>query len=411
LGSRILVSLILGFILLVPAGLGSNQAFGHGSPGTPITGTLFFTSFNNLNSGNCGPGGVASVPADPCFGIGPGSFNVWKVGFSWDGSTLTFPGGITPVALTNGADGIVGLPNGNFAVAGQNSGLVHELTPAGVQVNGAGTASGVAQAYHLGLDPAGAFLYSAGIPNFVGKLAVPIVAAGAANGLAGPDTILTQIAWDGVGDPFYTSSAAGGFGTFGSLDVGITTTAQIFTLVAYPHGMDFDTFCSFMTLFGGLNIAQIATGAPVDPTGNGNGMLFTGPGGLGITYDQGVSDGTGILIAASNNGLVTLVDTEPGHTGVNVPCQIGAGQAGDPTGTNISHPTDTKFLIWDLDDVADIVLPPEEVGGNIIPIDTISFIVAGAQTSLAWLLPILISTVGIGIFISQSNKFTFFRRY
>ena len=228
MGRRILVSLILGIILLVPAGLGSNQAYGHGSPGTPITGVIFFTTFSDIGSANCGPGGAAAV--GPCAGLAAGPFRVFKVAFSWDGSTLTFPGGVTPVALTAGADGIVQLPNGNFAIASQSS-TVHEITTAGAAVTT--LASGTATSFHLGLNPAATDLYVAGIPGSVGKMPVlgGLAGAGAANAIGGSVGVVTSIAWDGAGLPFYTSSAGGGAGTFGSFDLPIMTTTLIFAPV------------------------------------------------------------------------------------------------------------------------------------------------------------------------------------
>ena len=47
-------------------------------------------------------------------------------------------------------------------------------------------------------------------------------------------------------------------------------------------------------------------------------------------------------------------------------------------------------------------LPPTmAVGGDIIPLDTTMVLVAGTQTIAAWMIPVLVSAIGIGIVIAR----------
>jgi len=41
------------------------------------------------------------------------------------------------------------------------------------------------------------------------------------------------------------------------------------------------------------------------------------------------------------------------------------------------------------------------VGGELIPLDTTSLVVAGAQMSAAWMIPVIVSAIGIGIVIAR----------
>src|SRR5579859_2134159 len=113
------------------------------SPGLadPVSVSLVFTSFQDQGTPNGGP-------------------NVYTVSFSWNGTTVSL-GAATPLATTNGADGIVINPlNGNYLIGGQQNGLVNQITPSGAAVSSVAsnnvTALGdVAGAYHLKVDPSG----------------------------------------------------------------------------------------------------------------------------------------------------------------------------------------------------------------------------------------------------------------
>jgi len=45
--------------------------------------------------------------------------------------------------------------------------------------------------------------------------------------------------------------------------------------------------------------------------------------------------------------------------------------------------------------------PTMAVGGEFIPLDTTMVLVAGTQTTAAWMIPVLVSAIGIGIVIAR----------
>ena len=51
--------------------------------------------------------------------------------------------------------------------------------------------------------------------------------------------------------------------------------------------------------------------------------------------------------------------------------------------------------------VCDFVNSPIRVGGEMIPVDSTSLLVAGAQSSAAWMIPVIVATIGIGIVIAR----------
>jgi hypothetical protein len=53
--------------------------------------------------------------------------------------------------------------------------------------------------------------------------------------------------------------------------------------------------------------------------------------------------------------------------------------------------------------IDDGVPPDEVIGGQFIPIDTISLLLAGAQ-STSWMMPVVLSLVGIGLFLSSKKS-------
>ena len=63
-------------------------------------------------------------------------------------------------------------------------------------------------------------------------------------------------------------------------------------------------------------------------------------------------------------------------------------------GTNLS---DLQNTIQD----AKNALKPSAIGGDIVPLDTTMVLVAGAQSSAAWMIPVLVSAIGIGIVIAR----------
>jgi len=48
-----------------------------------------------------------------------------------------------------------------------------------------------------------------------------------------------------------------------------------------------------------------------------------------------------------------------------------------------------------------MMMPPSAVGGDFIPLDSTMVLVAGAQYTAAWMIPVLVSAIGIGIVIAR----------
>ncbi len=48
-----------------------------------------------------------------------------------------------------------------------------------------------------------------------------------------------------------------------------------------------------------------------------------------------------------------------------------------------------------------MMMPPSAVGGELIPLETTMVLVAGAQYNAAWMIPVLVSAIGIGIVIAR----------
>jgi len=60
------------------------------------------------------------------------------------------------------------------------------------------------------------------------------------------------------------------------------------------------------------------------------------------------------------------------------------------------------FVLQNFNGVAQhCALVPMTVGGDIIPLDTTMVLVAGSQNTAAWMIPVLVSAIGIGIVIAR----------
>ena len=154
--------------LLCGTALLACSLYGAGAQADPVTVQLFYTTF----------AGGANVDA------------VTAVTLS--GSTLTFTGNHN-IATTAGADGILFLPDGNLAIAGQNTNnpaQVHEITTGGAVVAGASTTANSNGSYHLALSSNSptATLYTMCNGQCVGNLTRFTLAGG---GLSGNGTDIT----------------------------------------------------------------------------------------------------------------------------------------------------------------------------------------------------------------------------
>jgi hypothetical protein len=106
----------------------------------------------------------AGVKADPVsvdlfYTVYSGAPNVWEVTATLSGSSLTFSGDHS-IATTSGADGLLFPPDGNLAIAGQNTNSpaqVREITKLGAPVANAPTSN---WGYHLALNGTGTNLFT-----------------------------------------------------------------------------------------------------------------------------------------------------------------------------------------------------------------------------------------------------------
>lgn len=280
----------------------------------PVTTTLFYTTF-------------------------AGGQNVWRAAFSYDGSGT--PGGLsyasTNIASVNGADGILFNPhNGHLLVGGQGQ-RIHDVPISGSPVTTIAT-PGV-NVFHLAVDPTQQFVYGTGIPGNAARVGINaggFIGSSTALNVTGSTTAVSSLAWNAAGtQAFYTNAQSFGSGQFGTATIGATTiTTTVSQVLTAAHGMIFDPFTGFLTLFGDNQIAQI------DPSNPG--VLVASLTLTGVDFDQGTSDGNGHLWVASNNGNVTFFDL--------------TSCAGGLVNSSTCF-RDTRFLAANLDDLAPLTGP------------------------------------------------------
>src|SRR5439155_25938761 len=80
---------------------------------------------------------------------------------------------------------------------------------------------------------------------------------GTTHTLTGDDTAVTQIAFDGAGNAYYTASDAFGNGTFGTINLTTFVTSRKMTALPAAHGMAFDAGTNTLILSGANHISQI----------------------------------------------------------------------------------------------------------------------------------------------------------
>lgn len=297
-----------------------------------------------LGMGAAGPAMADAITGELFFTTYNGGQNVHRVTVSYDGAATFTLGTPTNVGSTVGADGITGNPKNSdlLIVGGQGNQVntiskttgVTTLTPSPVAV------------FHLAVPTLDTVLVS-GIPGALARhpiLAGGVIGAGTTIGLTGDDLSLTSIIAAPSGY-FYTSSGAGGFGTYGtiSFNTGVDTATSAVTnrlhgpggdvggaLLPAAHGGAYDPFTNTVILMGDGRITQLDLA----------GTIISELPVSGVNFDQGAVDGMGHLFAADNNGILFFVDYAA--TG-----QVGAA----------SNFTARPFLAAFLDDVAPLVGP------------------------------------------------------
>lgn len=225
-----------------------------------------------------------------------GAPNVQRVNYRFDGASLTV-GRAVAIATTEGANGIIVLPDGDYLVGGQAD-RVHKVTEDGevTSFEAGGTA-----AHHLTLDPSGTKAWAGGAPGTPAEIPLAPFGVGQLRPLSGDDTEITQIIFDDRGRAFYTSGAFDGWGNFGRIDMASLRTTRLLSGLEAAHGMTFDPFSGDLILFGGNMIAQID---PDNPTVVKSTAYYS----LDSQFDVGRTDGKGHLFATRNDGYLVFVD-------------------------------------------------------------------------------------------------------
>lgn len=241
------------------------------------SGTLFFSTY-----GGCAPGR---------------STNINKVSFTYEvGSAFTL-GTPVGIACLPGADGLIFAPDGDLLVGGRRA-AVFKVNPSTGKF--ASVETGGIRADHIMLDPDQRQAWVSSLPGTPASIPLAPFAAGTVHPLSGDDNRITTIAWDAARNAYYTSSGAGGSGSFGKIDLKTFTTTRRFKSLPAAHGMTFDPFTGHLMLFGDNHITQIAPGTTP--------MIVSDVAFSGFQFDQGTVDGNGHLFIASNTGHMVFID-------------------------------------------------------------------------------------------------------
>jgi hypothetical protein len=228
------------------------------------------------------------------------------------------------VANLPAADGLVFAPDGDLLVGGAKTGKVFKVNP----TTGAVTSmpAGVASAFHLSLSPDHTKAWTAGLPGNLATVPLNPFGPGTPVAVHGEDQAITTLGFAPSG-AFYTESSSFGSGNFGTVDLTTMKTQRVQTDLRGAHGFTYDPFTKDILLFGSYSVDQID---PAHPD-----TLVSLKDVANMAFDQGVADGHGHVLAASNTGYVVLFDYSA------------TGVIGDKT-TTVSK----AFLDTNLDDIA-----------------------------------------------------------
>ena len=115
--------------------------------------------------------------------------------------------------------------------------------------------------------------------------------------------------------------------------------------------------------------------------------VISGP--VYISYTMGAST----MVATLDTGEMMTIDfdslTITNDSDVSIIIEI--------DGEQITIEPDITFQLHDLPDNSQVI------GGKLIPLDTIALLLAGAQSSLAWTLPLVLGSVGLAVFMLRRS--------
>jgi len=336
-----------------------------------------------------------------------GASRVEKVNFDFTAGVFTLE---TPISVSgnHGADGIAFNPNNPSQIIVANQGTdVLRIDRNHLGANNGGiiqTANVGVSSFHLEIADSST-LYVSAIPGTPARVALNgdgTIGASQALSDAGnsDDLAVTQIITTPLDGFFYTSGGPGGNGNFGTITFPGATTFETTILFAHEatHGGEYDPFTGDIMIFGDSFMAQIdpSSGTLVsfrdfdgvcsstDPANNTPVPVFP-------NFDQGTVDGNGHAFVADNGGHLFFVDYSATSDIANL-------------GNFVACP----FLAIQLDDIAPILdsMQMQMIGGEIMPINSVSLLVAGVQSNAFSLLGALalVGGVAFGAFYLSSKR-------
>jgi len=135
---------------------------------------------------------------------------------------------------------------------------------------------------------------------------------------------------------------------------------------------------------------NIVTKATVGPVGDLRGLPFA------ASLARDINPAGGTLFGTDNTGTRTWVEFTVGAGSV-----MGTGDPYSQSTFFDSQPNNRNAYINFIENCK--VNGGQVIGGEIIPIETTSLILAGAQT-FSWMIPVLLSGIGIGLFVVSRNS-------
>ncbi len=104
----------------------------------------------------------------------------------------------------------------------------------------------------------------------------------------------------------------------------------------------------------------------------------------------------GILLQTFDDPTVTTSDLFGISVSISGNCALVGAPGDDTTGADVGQ----AHLFDTIPDCGGAP-PIRVIGGDIIPLDTTMVLVAGAQYTAAWMIPVIVSAIGIGIVVAR----------
>jgi hypothetical protein len=227
--------------------------------------------------------------------------NVKQISYTYTAGKFTL-GTASTITTLPGADGILTLSDGTLIVGGEGTmWKVNANTGASQPANPGGSAL----SDHVTYDDRRNVVWTSGDNPLttLSKMPVNPLADGTPVQLKGDDTKVSQIAFDGSHNAYYTSSEIRGNGSFGVIDLATLTTKRKLSNLPAAHGIVYDSFSNTLILSGANHITQI------DPKTLTIVSDWTVPTQYPlIQFDQDTVDGQGHIWVASNDGNLVFID-------------------------------------------------------------------------------------------------------